>query len=224
MLCLFTSKPFEAAPIKSELLANGFLVYTPNFNIPDLRGNYTFSLPVTPSIFVVDAIEDLRFAEKLTGTLKEAFPSSRAVLLIDREQFQSERFRHLPFSDFEIKTDRNYRIADEMKRIFRSLDIEYNTRIRKLSIDLQSRTAYLHGAAIKLTPAEMRILLLLCNTEKEHADESLILSCCFAESYRMVVSNVRAHVSGINKKSQKLFSRKLILCDKNEGYYINPYM
>ena len=224
MLCLFTEKPFENPIIKTELLRKNILVFTPDFNIPDKRGNYTFDIPISPELFIVDARKDLRFAEQVCIRIKSLFPFSRAIILIDKDKFKGERFRHLDFSNYEIKTDDDYKISEDVERIFRSLDITYKTEIGKLSIGLSDRTAFLHGIPIKLTPAELRVLLFLCNAEKDYAGEKLILSCCFAESYRMVPSNVRAHISEINKKSQELFSRKLILCDKNKGYYINQYM
>jgi DNA-binding response OmpR family regulator len=40
----------------------------------------------------------------------------------------------------------------------------------------------------------------------------------------MTETNVRTHVSSINKKAKAISGRKLILAERNKGYILNEYM
>ncbi len=76
------------------------------------------------------------------------------------------------------------------------------------------------GRTLKLTKTELMIVRYLCASYPERRCAAQILSFAFRGSKRPEVSNIRTHVSLINKKAEATLGRHLISSVPREGYTI----
>ena len=209
------------------LLKSYIFVYHSSFpDLENVRGirNYINELGVIPNIAIIDATEDCDFGEKACVELKKRFPFVKCIALIDRYIHPKIRFRYLKSSDFEIDTFPSSFFTVALTDLLTELGYTLTRNFGHLDLGRSPKDASLLSYPFHLTSAEYRILLYLCSKGEEAVTAEMLLSFCFAESYRMSITNVRAHISSINKKSIALGGRKLILSVHGEGYRLNKYM
>lgn len=227
MLCFFSvSRPLTVF-IKEELLKNDIFAYQSSF--PDLESahgirDHIASLPEPPTVAIIDAVEDLGFGENMCVALRSKFPGVRCISIIDISRQPMTRFKYLASSDAEIDISS---ISDVRYLLYESEKVETSPPVREyrhLSLEGDKYSASLLGYKLPLTKTEYRILLFLCQNTDEAISENIILGYCFSESYRMTETNVRTHVSSINKKAGLISGRRLILSHRGKGYILNEFM
>lgn len=91
-------------------------------------------------------------------------------------------------------------------------------QIRFLVIDDEGERDMLLGFPLHLTPTEHRLIYAIAKNEK--ADAALLQTLLSDGVSR---ANVAVHISSINRKAERISSRKLILFEKN-AYSINENM
>ena len=227
MISFISGSRRTAVDIRKAILKKG--IFTHHSGFPSLENahgirDYVRALRPFPEIAVIDASEGLDFAEKACLEYKRLSPDVKCIVLIDKSKCTESRFKYVSLSDREIVYISLEHLSEELSDIL----AEYGRApVRKyvyLDLGKTRRDANLMKMSLDVTEAEYRILLYLCNhTEKFETDKN-ILYHCFAESYRMVESNVRAHISSVNRKAKAICGRKLILRVREKGYILNKYM
>lgn len=214
--------------IKRSLLDSDILAYQIDTHLERCINEahlHLDNLPEIPSIMIVDATENEEMGESICKNIKNKHPQSKCIAIIKNRDFSESRFRYLKHADFEVYYNSPKDIGKDVERYLKRLG--YNPVKEFMRLDLKNgrKAATLLNYPINLTPAEYHILLYLTSSGEAPVNEDFLLKSCFCESYRMLVENVRVHISNINKKAKFLGGRPLICrsASKNE-YFLNPYM
>lgn len=227
MICFISIDRKNTVNLRKIMLKNGILSYHKGFpNIENAHGirDYCVSLPEKPTVAIVDTMCSADFGENVCLGLKEIYPDVKTIVIYDRSNYHFEKYKFSPSSDYEINGNLAGEPIYSLLELLQKLTPSTETKYRHLNLGKDRKTAIFLGYPMKLTPAEYRILLFLCSRPTETVSAETILGFCFAESYRMTETNVRSHISDINKKSKTLGGRKLILSVRVKGYKLNEYM
>ncbi len=227
MIVFISHEPSRSVVLRKMLLDGDIFAYHRGF--PDLLNSHGLidfikALPSPPAVAIIDSSLDCNFGEKACKLLKQEYPKVKCIAITDKEMHKKVRYKYLISSDFETDAFPSSYFVDVIKEILSKCGYCLKRSYMHLKLGDSSNKATLLGYPLNLTRAEYRILLFLCQSTDKRLDEETILCFCFAESYRMTETNVRAHISSINRKAKALSGRKLIICHRNAGYQINPYM
>lgn len=95
---------------------------------------------------------------------------------------------------------------------------------RILSINEDTGTAVLLGYRLKLSPCEFKILSLLYKSDRDSFIDANTIKSAALSSVGAAPSSIPVLVSKINKKAKLISGRPLILCKRNSGYKLNPFL
>lgn len=227
MICFISSSRDSSIAIRKRLLKTDIFSYQRCFpNLENLHGveDFVNDIPFEFSIALIDSVSDGNFGDLICEELRELKPNMTLIVLFDKSLHKTERFKYYEKADYEIDMDRGDEPAFSLSPLLGSLGYvpEYGCRHLKLIKDTHS-AIYL-GMKMPLTESEYRILLFICTNADRVISPEELLAFCFSESYRMVISNVKHHISHINEKSKALGGRKLILSVRGKGYKINDFI
>lgn len=214
--------------IKRSLLDSDILAY--QIDITSIRNilkthQHLEDFPEPPSIVIADATEKKEAVEDICQSIKNKYPQSKCIAIMKKNEFPESRYRYFKNADFEIYYDISNDIGKDTQQYLKRLGYAPERKFNRLDMRGGRKTATLLNYPIELTPSEHRILLYLTLAGGVPVNESILLKSCFCESYRMLVENVRVHISNINKKAKFLGGRPLICRVKSENeYFLNPYM
>lgn len=176
------------------------------------------------SVALIDAAENKDFGDQTCKVIKEISPDIVSVVLYDKSIFSTEKFKYFAMADHEIDISRDDEPSFSLSELLTSLGYMPRYEYGHLKLIKNDRSAVYLGLKMQLTDAEYRILLYMCSNSERTLSSEEILAFCFAESYRMVDSNVKHHISHINKKSKALGGRNLIISIREKGYKLNDHM
>lgn len=227
MVFFISSDRKSSVSLRRLMLDGEIFAYQRKF--PDIENahgikDFLRALPYPPAVALIDATTDAEFGEKTCSLLQTEYPEAMRVVLYDRECFKFERFKFFPSSHREIDIS----LAGEpVRSVSEILDEPGQSKMRSfchLDLGKDRHSAFYLELPLHLSPAEYRILLFLCGQGDLTVSPDIILGHCFAESYRMVETNVRAHISSINRKAERIGGRKIILSVRDKGYRLNKFM
>ena len=227
MICFVSQSRKSSIEIRKELLKNDIFSYQKSFpNIANAHGLADFikDLPSRFSVALIDATSDEKFGKSVCKVIKEILPHITTVVLYDKSLFDAEKFKYFAMSDHETDISREDEPSFSLSALLTYLGYMTKYEYRHLRLTKEDHSAVYLGMKMALTEAEYRILLYMCTEAEGISTSEDILSFCFAESYRMVSTNVKHHISHINKKAKALGGRKLILSVRGKGYKINDLM
>lgn len=227
MICFISSSRDSSIEIRKRLLKADIFSYQRSF--PDLENahgikNFINELPPELSFALVDSVSDGNFGNLVCRELKEIKPNMTLIVLFDRSFHKTEKFKYYEMADYEIDISQGDEPAFSLSPLLESLGYMPEYEYRHLKLIKAKHSAIYLGMKMPLTESEYRILLFICTNADSVISPEELLAFCFAESYRMVISNVKHHISHINKKSKALGGRKLILTIREKGYKINDFM
>lgn len=81
---------------------------------------------------------------------------------------------------------------------------------------------FIVGYPISLTSTEKTFLAYLVSNKDRDVSGEELLVFCVGDVHRST-GNVSQHISSINKKTEQITGRTLIISDKNGNYKLNPY-
>ena len=213
--------------IRRTLIKSGIMSYQRGFPVlENAHGMTSFliSLPEKPTIALIDSSSPPSFGVYASDAVKAIYPDAVCIVLYDRREHKSERFRYYPNADYEIDISRDDEPNFSLLPLITSLGYSLKYSFKHLKLGDDRASCLFLGYPIKLTETEYRILLYMCSCDRKVISAEEILAYCFAESYRMSITNVRSHISSINRKAKSLGGRKLILSVREKGYMLNEYM
>ncbi|MEE0967967.1 MAG: helix-turn-helix domain-containing protein [Clostridia bacterium] len=227
MICLITPEPYRAVPIKKLLCEGGIFAY--NLGLYNFKSKRSFpayikDLNFEPNILVADARDDISFAETSCKIFKEAFPNIKCISIVDKSKHSHVKFKYIENSDFEIDIAPSDNVFRKMRNILSRCSFDLPNIYKHLDMSGGHLNVKLFGYTFRLTATEYRVLLFFCQNPETVFTSKTLLGFCFPEGYRMTVTNVRTHISNINKKSIDLGGRCLIKNIKGVGYILNTYM
>lgn len=227
MICFVSQSRKSSIRIRKTLLKNDILSYQSGFPcLENPRGisEHIRSLPPYFYVALIDATEDAVFGERACKVIKEILPHILTVVLYDKSLFDTEKFKYFAMADHETDMSGNDEPSFSLSALLTSLGYMPKYEYKHLKLVKEDQSAIYLGMKMTLTEAEYRILLYMCTKAEQISTPEDILSFCFAESYRMVSSNIKHHISHINKKAKAIGGRKLILSERGKGYKINDLM
>ncbi len=177
-----------------------------------------------PDIVIIDSAPDTELAEKYCAELKRKFRNIRCISVVDRDIAKCPKGKYVKGSDFETFLHPTEYFGVHIKPILMRYGYIPVYSFGALKLGGTRREAYLLNSPLALSESEYRILMFLAMHTDVPLTEDMILSFCFAESYRMVTSNVRVHISNINRKARAIGGRRLVSFVHNKGYMLNENM
>ena len=227
MIVFISPDRTRSSVIRNMLLSEDIFAFSNSFpSTNSFNGVEAFikNLRIIPEIVIVDATESMDFGEEACLHITNIYPNVKCIALLSKTSASTSRFKYLKNSHYEIDTFPSSDLAVALRALLTRLGYSIKRHFAELDLGDDNKSASLLSYPLHLTHSEYRILLFLCNhTERIFSAED-ILAFCFAESYRMKLTNVRSHISSINKKAKALSGRKLILCTRKTGYQLNHYM
>ncbi len=227
MICFISPSRKSSVKIRKALLKNDIFSYQSSFpSLENARGtaDHINGLPSCFSIGLIDATEDEKFGGFACKTIKQIRPEMTSIVLYDKRIFGTEKFRYFAMADHETDMSRDDEPSFSLSDLLTSLGYMPRYEYGHLKLIQDGHYAIYLGLKMNLTEAEYRILLYMCSNAERIFSPEEILAFCFAESYRMVSTNIKHHISHINKKSKALGGRRLILSIRGKGYRINELM
>lgn len=227
MICFASPNRPRAVVLRKMLLESEIFSFHASFpNLENSHGIRDFinALPFKPTIAIIDATESCIFGEEMCQGLKTAFGEIICIALLDKSKQKTIRFKYLTSSDFEIDTFPSSDLSVALLKILTEIGYSLWRSYKFLELGNSNLEAHLLGYPLKLTLSEYRILLYMCQSADETFSPKILLGSCFVESYRMTETNIRTHISSINKKALALCGRRLILSERGKGYRLNEYM
>lgn len=213
--------------IRKVLLKADVFTYQKSF--PNLYNTHGLAdlingLPSYLSVALIDSTDDTNFGTYACKVIKELRPETSSIVLYDKRNHEKQKYKYYDMADYEIDMSRGDEPSYSLKGILTSLGYTPKYEYGHLKLIKENHSAIYLGLKMNLTEAEYRILLYMCTKGEKILASEEILSFCFAESYRMVNTNVKHHISHINQKSKALGGRKIILSARGKGYKINDFM
>ncbi len=227
MICFISPSRKNSIKIRKTLFREDILSYQSRF--PSLENTHGIAdlinaLPLWSSVALIDATSDGDFGNSVCKAIKEIRPKMILIVLYDKSFFGTEKFKYFSRADYEIDMSRDDEPSFSLAPLLASLGYLPEYEYGHLKLIKSNHSAIYLGLKMKLTQSEYRILLYMCTNGEKIFPPEEILAYCFAESYRMVSTNVKYHISHINKKSKALGDRKIILSVRGKGYKINDHM
>ncbi len=227
MICFISPSRESSIAIRKVFLKDDIFSYQNSF--PSLENAHGIEdcikgIPSDLSVALIDSVSNENFAKSACIAIKEIHPGMTVIVLYDKGCHKSEKFRYYDMADHEIDMSRGDEPSFSLSSLLLSLGYMPRYEYRHLKLIKDDHSAIYLGLKMKLTEAEYRILLYMCTNAEKILSSERILSFCFAGSYRLVRSNIKHHVSHINKKSKALGGRNLILTVRGKGYMINELM
>ncbi|MBQ8207787.1 MAG: winged helix-turn-helix transcriptional regulator [Clostridia bacterium] len=227
MLCFISIDRGNTIRLRQMMLEKEIFAYHRKF--PDFENahgirDFLEGLPALPAIAIIDSMAYSDFGESVCREIKKMYPEVKCIVLFDRRKFSFEKYKFYPSSDFEIDGSMNDEPILSLSTILSEIGYGTTRNYKHLRLGNDRHSALYLGYPLELSPAEYRILLYLCGCGDKTVSVDNILGSCFAESYRMVETNIRSHISDINRKAKALGGRRLILSVRGEGYRLNRYM
>lgn len=226
MICFFSADRDQSVKLRKKLLCCGVFSYQKDFveieGRFDITGWYDYMFPERPKVAIVDAVSTPSCGDSICKNLKESFPGIFCIVIYRREDMLFEKYRYFRRADTEFREDE---ASEKIAELLLSLGYcRESNGCRFLELGKDRKNCFYLGLPIGFTSAEYRILKFLCMNDGKIIAANYILHHCFADSYRMNESNVRVHISSINKKARAVGGRKLILCEREKGYKLNEFM
>ncbi len=227
MICFISSSRKSSIAIRKILLNEDIFTYQNSFpSLENTHGTELFvrSLPFGFSVALIDSTLDENFGNSVCKYIKQIRPEITTVVLYDKSRYMTQKFKYFNMADYDIDMSRGDEPSFSLASLLSSLGYKPKYENVHLKLIKDSRSAIYLGLKMNLTESEYRILLYMCSNDGKIFSPEDILAFCFAESYRMVSTNVKYHISHINRKSKALGGRKLILSVRGKGYRLNDIM
>lgn len=227
MICFISSDRKSAVRLRKLMLESEIFAYHRKFpNLENAHGIEDFlkTLPMNTSVALIDSTTECDFGESVCKVLQRITPKVLRIVIYDRSKFKFEKFKFFPTSNMEIDVCLNGEPVYSISKILCELGRYVNREYRHLKLGQNRHSSRYLNLPLHISPAEYRILLFLCSQGEKTVSVDSILGHCFAESYRMVDTNIRSHISSINQKARLIGGRRLILAVRGEGYRLNKFM
>lgn len=220
MLYLFSEDLKHIYELKKAFLSKGLYCYP-------YMGRYDKFKPISgfsPEGFIVDAPHNRKAEDKICEYLHTHFSESLTMAILTPKPYEPSRYRYLHNSDFEVLNECPENVAELVNEYLEKQKISKTNSFRLLNMGDKRSDTTLMSLSLKLTQTEYRILKFLCLMNGQIIHTEHILNCCFADSYKLTLSNIPTHISSINRKAEEITSRRLIISKKGIGYLLNPHM
>ncbi len=226
MIALITDSVFDAVDLKAKLIDSDIFVYSMKHSRLSSERSVLSAVEdpgAEAELFTVHSSKgDLSETDKCLAILKRNFPEVICIASVLKAP-KISMYKYLENSDRELLYSGLDDLADRLIEL--AADSLPKLQRKHSFLELSSPgEAYFLGFPFRLTKAEYRILLFLCQRTNSPSSARLLLGCCFPEGYRMTETNIRSHISSINRKAIFLGGRKLILNERGKGYMLNKFM
>ena len=226
MICFFSADREQSVSLRKKLLSVDVFSYQKDFaeieGYSDITGWYDYMFPERPRVAIVDGVSNPFCVDGICKNLKDSFPGIFCIVIYRRENMLFEKYRYFRRADYEFEENEAPKKIEKLL-----LELGYCQKTEGcgfLELGKDRKSCFYLGLPIQFTQSEYRILKFLCMNDGRLIGANYILHHCFADSYRMNESNVRIHISSINKKSKAVSGRNLIICQREKGYRLNEFM
>ena len=218
-MILVIDKSQKDASVASEILYNmGLLSHaiTPSKAASEVSNRYRAILITSP-----EALGDAD--EYVTMLRKFSLGAPIFALYSDKAEFDSVKFSQNPFDKIFYGTGISYDlIVDIIKyQQARGLKIIGNYKILGLNVSVFTEEFSFFDTPVSFTKTEVMIIRFLTVTYPTPAKATDILKFAFKSTKCPEVSNIRTHISAINKKISKYLKRPFIASENKLGYTVS---
>ena len=191
-------------------------VSTPERALSDVSNRYT-------AIIVSDP-ERIPSVKELVSSLREySLGAPVFALSDDTDMLLNSDFD--VYSAFDIVIPQNSYSSDVVSKIItyqreRSMKLTGTYKLAGIDASIFSKTVTYFDTPLKFTKTETMIIRYMISVYPTYAKAKDVLKFAFKINNRPELSNIRTHISVINKKFREITGRNLIFSEQKMGYSI----